>query len=300
MMYCFRKVLLELIAGKLGFSADNESAIKDWMESSLSYITSDNKDFVVRILDPPLIVDKHLRMQAWAVALVAKACLSPKPSKRSQMPHVRVALEHVTSPSLGNGNFQPTGHFRPLDPIDDIAKILGRSALIGKTYKATTNRTYLGNNVSRNHEILEPRGINEPCQNPEFLAHPNLTVFSFQELMDATRNSRTMVGATKLWTIYQAWLHEKSTSKSGSGSVIAVRKLYSQNMEVLDLCQSQAHLLGSLSHPNVVEILGYCLKGKELFLVHEFMQHGSLENHLFNRGFFHSVTFLGHKAENFD
>lgn len=220
-VYCFGKVLLELITGKLGFSADNESTMRNWMENSLSYITSDAKDFVIRILDLYLIVDKHLRMQAWAVGFVSKACLNPKTSKRPQMAHTRMALEHITSPSFGNGNFQPPGHFWPLDPVDNIARVLKGSALIG------------------NHQILEPKGINKPYQNLEFLAHPNLTVFSFQELMDATRNFRTFVGATEteIWTIYQAWLHEKSTSKSGGGSVIAVRKLYSQNMEVLDACQ---------------------------------------------------------------
>lgn len=39
--------------------------------------------------------------------------------------------------------------------------------------------------------------------------------------------------------------------------------------------------LGKLSHPNLVKLLGYCWEDKELLLVYEFMQKGSLENHLF-------------------
>ena len=45
--------------------------------------------------------------------------------------------------------------------------------------------------------------------------------------------------------------------------------------------QSEVSFLGRLSHPNLVKLLGYCWEDKELLLVYEFMQKGSLENHLF-------------------
>lgn len=47
------------------------------------------------------------------------------------------------------------------------------------------------------------------------------------------------------------------------------------------LMQSEINFLGRLSHPNLVKLLGYCWEDKELLLVYEFMQKGSLENHLF-------------------
>ncbi|KAF9682101.1 hypothetical protein SADUNF_Sadunf05G0073300 [Salix dunnii] len=46
---------------------------------------------------------------------------------------------------------------------------------------------------------------------------------------------------------------------------------------------SEVNFLGRLSHPNLVKLLGYCYEEKELLLVYEFMQKGSLENHLFRR-----------------
>lgn len=49
------------------------------------------------------------------------------------------------------------------------------------------------------------------------------------------------------------------------------------------LVQSEVNFLGRLSHPNLVRLLGYCWEDKELLLVYEFMQKGSLENHLFGR-----------------
>lgn len=47
------------------------------------------------------------------------------------------------------------------------------------------------------------------------------------------------------------------------------------------IMQSEVNFLGRLSHPNLVKLLGYCWDDKELLLVYEFMQKGSLENHLF-------------------
>lgn len=44
--------------------------------------------------------------------------------------------------------------------------------------------------------------------------------------------------------------------------------------------QSEVKILGKLSHPNLVKLLGYGWDDKVLFLVYEFMQRGSLENHL--------------------
>ncbi|KAG2668046.1 hypothetical protein I3760_15G142000 [Carya illinoinensis] len=46
---------------------------------------------------------------------------------------------------------------------------------------------------------------------------------------------------------------------------------------------SDLNFLGRLSHPNLVKLLGYCWEGKVRLLVYEYMQRGSLENHLFRR-----------------
>ena len=47
------------------------------------------------------------------------------------------------------------------------------------------------------------------------------------------------------------------------------------------LVQSEVYFLGRFSHPNLIKLLGYCWKDGELLLIYEFMQKGSLENHLF-------------------
>lgn len=47
------------------------------------------------------------------------------------------------------------------------------------------------------------------------------------------------------------------------------------------IMQSEVSILGRLSHPNLIKLLGYCQEDKELLLVYEFMPKGSLNNHLF-------------------
>ncbi|PWA38584.1 protein kinase superfamily protein [Artemisia annua] len=115
------------------------------------------------------------------------------------------------------------------------------------------------------------------------LPHPNLRLFSFAELKTATRNFRsdTVLGEGGFGKVYKGWLEDKSTSRS---TVIAVKKLNSESMQGLEEWQAEVDFLGRLSHPNLVKLLGYCYEGAELLLVYEFMQKGSLENHLFGRG----------------
>lgn len=51
---------------------------------------------------------------------------------------------------------------------------------------------------------------------------------------------------------------------------------------VLNL-QAEVNFLGTLAHPNLVKLLGYCFEDRELLLVYEFLSKGSLESHLFRR-----------------
>ncbi|XP_022896642.1 probable serine/threonine-protein kinase PIX13 [Olea europaea var. sylvestris] len=140
--------------------------------------------------------------------------------------------------------------------------------------------------VSGNSRFSAGSGGDEDCPSGQILPHPNLRIFSYSELRAATRNFRsdTVLGEGGFGKVYKGWLDDKSTTKTGNGSVIAVKKLNSESMQGVEEWQSEVNFLGRLSHPNVVKLLGYSWDEKELLLVYEFMQKGSLENHLFGRG----------------
>ncbi|XBJ03708.1 hypothetical protein VPH35_022793 [Triticum aestivum] len=82
------------------------------------------------------------------------------------------------------------------------------------------------------------------------------------------------------------WVDEKTMNpaRSGTGMVIAVKKLNQESLQGLEEWQCEVNFLGRISHPNLVRLLGYCLEDRELLLVYEFMAKGSLENHLFRKG----------------
>ena len=93
-VYCFGKVLLGLVTGKLDISASSDTQMKEWLEQTLPYISIYDKELVTKILDPSLLVDEDLLEEVWAMAIVAMSCLNPKPSRRPLMRYILKALEN--------------------------------------------------------------------------------------------------------------------------------------------------------------------------------------------------------------
>ncbi|KAK9051881.1 hypothetical protein SSX86_028509 [Deinandra increscens subsp. villosa] len=160
---------------------------------------------------------------------------------------------------------------------------LSSGAITQTTINSTIANSSLSGASSHDSQFLAATGGDEAGPGGQILPHPNLRVFSFAELKTATRNFRsdTVLGEGGFGKVYKGWLEDKSTTRS---SLIAVKKLNSESMQGLQEWQAEVNFLGRLSHPNLVKLLGYCYEGIELLLVYEFMQKGSLENHLFGRG----------------
>ncbi|KAJ3672322.1 hypothetical protein LUZ60_007043 [Juncus effusus] len=129
------------------------------------------------------------------------------------------------------------------------------------------------------------------ASNPDgfILEAPNLKIFTFAELKSATRNFKpeNMLGEGGFGKVYKGLIEDKI---SKNGTVVAVKKLNPESVQGLEEWQSEVNFLGTLSHPNLVKLLGYCWEDKELLLVYEFMAKGSLENHLFRKGAFETIS----------
>lgn len=71
-------------------------------------------------------------------------------------------------------------------------------------------------------------------------------------------------------------------------------------MKVLDRhgCQGNREflvevlMLSLLHHPNLVNLLGYCIDNGQRILVYEYMPHGSLQDHLIGTLFLQTSLFL--------
>ncbi|MCO5553072.1 hypothetical protein L7F22_006593 [Adiantum nelumboides] len=114
-VYCFGKVLLELVSGKLGISGSTDPSTEAWLEWALTFINTYDKEALSKIVDPSLIVDEDLMEEVWAMSIVAKSCLNPKPSKRPLMRYILKALENplkvVREDRLnGSGRSQASSH----------------------------------------------------------------------------------------------------------------------------------------------------------------------------------------------
>ncbi|KAK8529724.1 hypothetical protein V6N12_060497 [Hibiscus sabdariffa] len=149
----------------------------------------------------------------------------------------------------------------------------------------TTSNTASTSAVSRGSRFSASSG-DEAFPNGQILPAPDLRIFSFAELKAATKGFRPemVLGEGGFGKVFKGWIDEKTPGKVGSGTLVAVKKLNSESLQGYEEWQSEIHFLGSLSHPHLVRLLGYCLEENELLLVYEFMQKGSLENHLFGRG----------------
>ncbi|KAF3957845.1 hypothetical protein CMV_017183 [Castanea mollissima] len=120
----------------------------------------------------------------------------------------------------------------------------------------------------------------------QILPTPNLRIFSFTELKVATKNFRpdTVLGEGEFGQVFKGWLKYMRQSKSGNRMAITVKKLSTEGLQGFQEWLSEVNLLGRLSHPNLIKLLGYCREDREFLLIYEFMPKGSLENHLFGRG----------------
>ncbi|KAJ0809273.1 putative transferase, protein kinase RLK-Pelle-RLCK-VIIa-2 family [Helianthus annuus] len=127
-----------------------------------------------------------------------------------------------------------------------------------------------------------------PRSEGEILQSSNLKSFSFSDLKLATRNFRpdSVLGEGGFGSVFKGWIDEHSfaAAKPGTGVVIAVKKLNQESFQGHREWLAEVNYLGQFSHPNLVQLIGYCLEDEQRLLVYEFMPRGSLENHLFRRG----------------
>ncbi|XP_049372931.1 probable serine/threonine-protein kinase PBL3 isoform X2 [Solanum verrucosum] len=116
----------------------------------------------------------------------------------------------------------------------------------------------------------------------------NLKSFTFNDLKNATRNFRadSLLGEGGFGYVFKGWLDENTLApcKSGTGMVVAVKKLKSESCQGHREWLAEVNYLGQLHHKNLVTLIGYCVESDNRLLVYEFMTKGSLENHLFRKG----------------
>ncbi|XP_058224710.1 probable serine/threonine-protein kinase PBL21 [Rhododendron vialii] len=100
--------------------------------------------------------------------------------------------------------------------------------------------------------------------------------FTFRELSTATRNFResNLIGEGGFGRVFKGRLD--------SGQIVAIKQLNLNGFQGNQEFIVEVLMLSLLHHPNLVNLIGYCTDGDQRLLVYEYMQMGSLEDHLFD------------------
>lgn len=167
-VYDFGKLLLEILSGKCGITERRDFQTDSWVEWAVSIINVHDKEALYQLLDPSLIVGGDFLDEAMVMAVVAKACLNKKVSKRPRMRHVLKALKNPTFLfqeekaqrrlarilSQRSWNASLFGAFRPVDASSSMSASENFNEIVS-TVGRRDNSTFLVQNVSYISEIEE-------------------------------------------------------------------------------------------------------------------------------------------------
>ena len=98
----------------------------------------------------------------------------------------------------------------------------------------------------------------------------------FAEVQSATKNfsSKLLVGKGGFGKVYQGTLR--------NGMKVAVKRSQPGHGQGLPEFQTEILVLSKIHHRHLVSLVGYCDERNEMILVYEFMQNGTLRNHLYD------------------
>ncbi|XP_058191407.1 L-type lectin-domain containing receptor kinase IX.1-like, partial [Rhododendron vialii] len=100
--------------------------------------------------------------------------------------------------------------------------------------------------------------------------------FSYSQLSRATNNfeEEQKLGEGGFGGVYRGFMSELN-------SYIAVKRISKRSRQGIKEYATEVKIISRLRHRNLVQLIGWCHEKKELLLVYEFMENGSLDFHLF-------------------
>ncbi|KAF3791415.1 putative serine/threonine-protein kinase [Nymphaea thermarum] len=269
-VYSFGVVLLEILSGRRAMEKDRtvaERNLVDWARPLLSC-----RKKLLRIMDTRL-EGCYSNKGAYIVAKVAEKCLDLQMKNRPDMANVADILEQIQQPQSIQKFFE---RLHPDNHINGPCRV-------HPTAKTSLN--------SSDVKVRKPLLIKNPSTNE------NLHEFNLDALSAATEDfsDDRFIGEGGFGIVYKGWIKisnispEKPGSQSQQGKAkpvnkaVAVKKLALGGYQGHDEWRKEIDYLSRLHHPNIVTLVGYSIKDEQRLLVYEFMENGSLDNHLFAR-----------------
>ena len=143
-----------------------------------------------------------------------------------------------------------------------IAGALLMACLAFLCYYVRRKSTSLRNRLSAKRLLCEAAG------------NSSVPFFQYKEIEKATNgfSEKHRLGIGAYGTVY--------AGKLNSDDLVAIKKLRHRDTDSIDQVMNEIKLLSSVSHPNLVRLLGCCIEEGEPILVYEFMPNGTLCQHL--------------------
>ncbi|KAL6500943.1 hypothetical protein OROHE_025140 [Orobanche hederae] len=95
--------------------------------------------------------------------------------------------------------------------------------------------------------------------------------YTYGEIKKMTNNFKSKLGSN----VFKGNLQ--------TGPSVAVKTLINSSASDKEFISHVSKLSRTSHHPNILKLIGFCIKGTERVLVHEFMHNGSLEKHVFSQ-----------------
>ncbi|KAI4389181.1 hypothetical protein MLD38_001435 [Melastoma candidum] len=104
--------------------------------------------------------------------------------------------------------------------------------------------------------------------------------FSYEELVNATDgfHEGRLLGRGGFGKVYEGIIR-------GTGLRVAIKRISPESKQGVKEYATEVITISQLRHRNLVQLIGWCHRKKDLLLIYEFMSNGSLDSHLF-----HSLT----------
>ncbi|WVZ09333.1 hypothetical protein V8G54_013863 [Vigna mungo] len=143
-----------------------------------------------------------------------------------------------------------------------IAGALVVAGLFLLCYYARRRSIWLGKHTRVKRQLREAAG------------NSSIPFYPYKEVEKATNSfsEKHRLGTGAFGTVYAGKLH--------SDEWVAIKKLRQRDTNSADQVMNEIKLLSSVSHPNLVRLLGCCIEKGEQILVYEYMQNGTLSQHL--------------------
>ncbi|KAG6502503.1 hypothetical protein ZIOFF_034784 [Zingiber officinale] len=111
-----------------------------------------------------------------------------------------------------------------------------------------------------------------PPQPDPLKTNPHIMRFPYSQLIDITNNFARIIGKGGFGVVFRGCLE--------TGKQVAVKLHFQSSPQGEKQFVAEVQNLTRIHHMNLVELIGYCIDGEGLALVYEYMDHGSLHDHL--------------------